>query len=76
MVLVAMLICDLGKQESTDEIIEKKNEIMKQMNDKHPLMTSADDISYTILLALADRDVDAVLSDMNECMIISRRPAR
>ena len=67
MILAAMLICDLGEQESTDDIIEKNSEIMKQMNDEHPILTSSDDISYTILLALSDRDVDAVLSDMNEC---------
>lgn len=65
MVLAAMLICDLGRQEDADEIIEKHNEIMQQMNKEHPILTDAEDISYVILLALSDRPVDAILSDMS-----------
>ena len=67
MVLAAMLTCDLGKQESADEIVEKHNEIMKQMNKLHPILTDSEDISYVILLALSDRPVDSIISDMNEC---------
>lgn len=67
MVLAAMLTCDLGKQENADEIVEKHNELMKQMNKLHPLLTGSGDISYVILLALSDRPVDLIISDMNEC---------
>ncbi len=67
MVLAAMLTCDLGKQESADEIVEKHNEIMKQMNKLHPILTDSEDISYVLLLALSDRPVDSIISDMNEC---------
>ena len=66
MVLAAMLTCDHGKQESADEIVEKHNEIMKQMNKLHPILTDSEDISYVILLALSDRSVDSIISDMNE----------
>ena len=65
MVLAAMLICDLGKQKHADAIVEKHNEIMQQMNKEHPILTDSEDISYVILLALSDRPVDAILSDMN-----------
>ena len=71
MVLAAMLICDLGKQEHADEIVEKHNEIMQQMNQEHPILTDSGDISYVILLALSGRPVDAILSDLNvysECL--------
>ena len=67
MVLAAMLLCDLGRQNAADEIIEKHNEIMRQMNDLHPVLISSEDISYSILLALSDKPVDSVLSDMAEC---------
>ena len=67
MVLAAMLLCDIGRQNTADEIIEKHNEIMCRMNDLHPVLTSSEDISYAILLALSDKSVDAMLSDMAEC---------
>lgn len=76
MVLAAMLICDLGKQENADEIVEKHNEIMKQMNKQHPLLTGSEDISYVILLALSDRPVDPMISDMNECFDYLRKTRR
>ena len=67
MVLAAMLLCNLGRQNAADEIIEKHNEIMRRMNDLHPVLTCSEDISYAILLALSDKSVDAILSDMAEC---------
>ncbi|MBP0966920.1 MAG: DUF4003 family protein [Oscillospiraceae bacterium] len=67
MVLAAMLICDLGKQEHADEIIEKHHEIMQHMEKLHPIITNSEDISYTILLALSDRPADVILSDINAC---------
>ncbi|WP_303836899.1 DUF4003 family protein [Ruminococcus flavefaciens] len=76
MVLAAMLICDLGKQESADEIVEKHNEIMKQMEKQHPILTGSEDISYVILLALSDRPVDTMISDMNECFDYLRKTCK
>lgn len=76
MVLAAMLTCDLGKQERADEIVEKHNEIMKQMNKLHPILTDSEDISYVILLALSDRPVDPIISDMNECFDYLRKTCK
>ena len=73
MVLAAMLTCDLGKQESADVIVEKHNEIMKQMKKQHPILTDSEDISYVILLALSDRPIDYIISDMNECFDYLRK---
>lgn len=67
MVLAAMLICELGRQDDAERIVEKHNEIMKQMNELHPILTDSEDISYVILLALSDRPTDQILGDMNEC---------
>ena len=67
MVLGAMLLCDLNRQNDADAVVEKHNEIMKQMEKLHPFLTDSEDISYVILLALSDRPVDSILGDMNEC---------
>ena len=67
MILAAMLLCDLGRQSDADAVVKKHNEIMKQMEKLHPILTDSEDISYVILLALSDRPVDLILGDMNEC---------
>lgn len=68
MVLAAMLICELDRQNDAERIVEKHNEIMKQMEKQHPILTDSEDISYVILLAMSDRPIDQILSDMNECL--------
>ena len=67
MVLAAMLLCNLGRQSDADAVVEKHNELMRQMEKLHPFLTDSEDISYMILLALSDRAVDLILSDVNEC---------
>lgn len=76
MVLAAMLTCDLGKQESADEIVEKHNDIMKQMEKQHPILTDSEDISYVILLALSDRTVESIIGDMNKCFDYLRKTCK
>ena len=68
MVLAAMLLCDLGRQNDADAIIEKHNEILQRMNKLHPVLTDSADISYVILLALSDRTTDAIIEDMTVCL--------
>ncbi len=68
MVLAAMLLCDLGRQNDTDVIIEKHNEILQRMNKLHPVLTDSSDISYVILLALSDRSADPIIEDMTACL--------
>ena len=68
MVLAAMLLCNLGRQNDTDVVIEKHNEILQRMNKLHPVLTDSADISYVILLALSDRSVDTIIEDMTTCL--------
>ncbi len=68
MVLAAMLLCDLGRQNDTDAVIEKHNELLQRMNKLHPILTDSSDISYVILLALSDRTVDSIIEDMTVCL--------
>ena len=73
MVLAAMLLCDLGRQNDTDEVIEKHNELLQRMNKLHPILTDSSDISYVILLALSDRTIDAIIKDMTACFDYLKR---
>ena len=68
MVLAAMLLCDLGRQNDADTVIEKHNDIMQRMKKLHPFLTDSADISYVILLALSERTADAVISDTEACL--------
>lgn len=61
MVLAAMLLCNLGRQNDADMVVEKHNEIMKQMEKLHPILTDSEDISYkheipfVVIRALSDK---------------------
>ena len=68
MVLAAMLLCDLGRQNDADAVVEKHNEIMQRMNKLHPVITDSSDISYVILLALSDRTADSIIEDIETCL--------
>ena len=68
MVLAAMLLCDLGRQNDTDAVVEKHNGILQRMDKLHPILTDSSDISYVILLALSDRTVDTIIGDMTVCL--------
>ncbi len=68
LVLASILICDQGKKDSASEIAARYHEIMKRMNKEHPVLTSSEDISYAMLLALTDRDIDSIVNDIEACI--------
>ena len=65
-ILAAMLICDQGKQNEAAAVIERYEELMGRMEKTHPILTSSEDISYAMLLALSGRNIDDVMEDMEE----------
>ena len=65
-VIAAILICDFGKQDEIDNIITKSKEIMERMNSKHPVLTSSEDLSLAMFLALSYKDVDTIIKDIDE----------
>ena len=67
-IIAAMLICELGKTDNTDEVMMRYTEIMKRMKKEHPFLTDETDSSYVMLLALSKRDIDPIISDMEECI--------
>ena len=66
MALASVLILDHGLENECDEIIARANEIMKRMNSDHPIITSADDTSFIMFLAITRKNVDSILADLTE----------
>lgn len=67
MVLAAMSLVDLGKQNVADTIIEKMREILDRMSKVHPFLTDDNDITFALLLAMTDKDVNTIINEMEEC---------
>lgn len=66
MALAAMLICDLGRQDEAEELVAKAEQINSRMNKEHPVLTSSEDTSFIMFLALTDKSVDTIISDIDE----------
>ncbi|MCR5205217.1 MAG: DUF4003 domain-containing protein [Lachnospiraceae bacterium] len=72
----AALLCEQGRMDCTDAVIERYKELMKLMNDEHPLITSSEDISYVMLLALTDRNIKVILNDIEECITYLKKTCK
>ena len=66
MALSAVLICDLGRQDEADDLIAKADQIRTLMDKAHPVLTSADDTSFIMFLALTDKSADTIVKDIEE----------
>ena len=64
--LAAMTICDVGKASEADAIIEKTNEILKGMTKVHPFLTSDEDTSFAVLLAISEKKTEDILEELEE----------
>lgn len=71
--LSSMIILDSGRKAGTETIKEKTEAIMKAMSKEHPFLTSSEDFALATLLAMTDRSVDAIISDMEECYTYARK---
>ncbi len=67
MVLSAISVIDLGKMNQIDQIAAKTEQILRLMSKKHPFLTDQDDLTFAVLLAMTDKDVDTIISEMEEC---------
>ena len=65
-VLAAMSICDQGKYNDADRLVEKTNDLLKKMNKAHPMLTSDEDTCFAVLLAMTDKSVDDILTELEE----------
>ncbi len=64
--LAAMSICDAGKFSEADAIIEKTNALLEGMRKVHPFITSDEDTGLAVMLAMTDKSVDAILTELEE----------
>ena len=67
-IIAAMLLCELGKSDKIDEVMERYNELMRRMEKDHPFLTNVTDSTYVMLLAISERDIDSIMSDMEDCI--------
>lgn len=66
MALAATLICDLGRQDEAEDLIAKAEQIKRLMDKDHPVLTSSEDTSFIMFLALTDKSVETIISDIKE----------
>ena len=67
MIIAATCIVEQGRASEMDAVISKFNEIYKRMGKEHPFLTSSEDMSLAMLLALTDKSVDQIIADMETC---------
>ena len=73
MVLTAMIIVDRGRKADAESIKNATNELMRRMSKRHPILTSSEDLALAALLAMSGRDIDAVMNDMEECYVYTKK---
>ncbi len=66
-ILAAMSICDLGKEDAAQELTDKCKTIMKRMSAEHPVLTDSNDTPFAMLLAFSEKDIDSIISEVEEC---------
>ncbi|MBE5861652.1 MAG: DUF4003 family protein [Lachnospiraceae bacterium] len=67
-IIAAVLLCELGKTDKINEVMERYDALTKRMEKEHPFLTDATDSSQVMLLAVSERDVDSIVNDIEECI--------
>ncbi len=65
-VLASMSICDAGRSAQAEEIVEKTNDILKEMSESHPWLTNEEDTSFAVLLAMTDKSSEDILTELED----------
>ncbi len=63
-VLSALIICDAGKADESDKIIEKTEELLNGMKEAHPFLTNDEDTCLAVLLAMTEKSSKDILSEL------------
>ena len=66
-ILAAMTIYDYGDIENISDIIARMEKLFKGMKEKHPWLTSDEDISFAAMLATSDVDETKLIEEMESC---------
>ena len=76
MVMASMTVCDAGKVSETEAIVEKFKLLYKKMSKIHPILTSSEDIVFTVLLTMTDKPVETITEEMEQCYNYLRKEAK
>ena len=68
-VLAATTICDAKRANDVERIVEKTEAILKGMKASHPFLTSDEDTGFAVLLAMTDKSVEQILTELEESFI-------
>jgi hypothetical protein len=66
-IMAAVNVVDMGRVNDVDAIVAKYKDLMEKMKKEHPFLTGKDDSPFAILLAMSDKDVDSIITEMEEC---------
>ena len=73
MVLSAMTIVDLGMMNEAGKIAARMENIVSKLSKKHPLLSDESDIAYAVLLAMSEKDDDALVDEIEECYVYLKK---
>lgn len=76
MVIAAANIVDAGRMSDADAIIGKFRDIMTCMKKEHPMLTANDDMPMVVCLAMTDKSVEEIVSEMEESYRILKKEFR
>lgn len=62
--LAAMTICDHVEEMNYEKYVKRTMEIYGRMQEKHPWLTSEEDIPFAAMLAVSDMNVDKLIDEM------------
>ena len=71
--LAAFLLAELGVGARREEIAVRGRTLYRRMKQEHPLLTSAEDCVYAVLMALSPRSDDELIADMEACYRLLKR---
>lgn len=63
-VLSAVIICDSGKADDSDKVIEKTEALLDGMKAAHPFLTNDEDTCLAVLLAMTEKSTEDILSEL------------
>lgn len=71
--VAAMVICDSKRMGDADVIVDRTSQIMKGMKEKHPFLTTDEDTCFAVLLAMSDKNVDDILTELEDSYQILKK---
>ena len=73
LVVIAMMLVDMVKEEEAEVFIQKGKEIYKLMKKDHPFLTGPEDSVFAVLLAFSDKSAEEIATEM-EAMYQELKP--